>query len=278
MAHPFITAHPRLIAAVGLTGALLLPAAPVVALGGVEGPSAATDPVCDTVAGLEEVCTLVEDATQGVVGATAPVLDSVVDAAAPVVQVLPAPAADVVDTVVGGASGDTGEQAPPATPQGSGSGSGSGSSGQPATSGADGDTKVEAAGKGPVEVMEPQAPAADGRVAGGPTIQPLDVSAVGRNIPGIRSQNGVTLQPFDMPLVSVPMAFEAPQIAGVPVTTSSPVSALAMEAVSFAGDAVLPQTTGAAGWVTATGLGMLAGAGVLVRRRAAALTVTTLDV
>jgi hypothetical protein len=100
---------------------------------------------------------------------------------------------------------------------------------------------------------------------------------MGSNIAGVRSQNGVTLQPFDAPLVSVPMDFEAPLVAGVPVTTASPTAALASQVVNFAGEAVLPQTTGAAGWVTATGLGMVAAAAITIRRRTTTLTVGTLD-
>ena len=278
MAHPLLPTHrSRALATLGLAGALVLPAAPALALTTVTGQvadEAAT--VCTEALAATGVCQLVDEtvappveaateaATEAlapVVDATAPLVDAVTEAVPPVVippgEVLP----------------PSGDDPAPTTPDpvpGSPSSTGAATTTEPEP------TKVQAAGKGPEEVSEPQAPpAADGRIAGGPTIQPLDSASLGSNMAGVRSQNGVTLQDYDAPLVSIPM--DAPQIAGAPITTASPVAAMAAEAISFAGSAVLPHTTGAAAWVTASGLGLLAGTGVVWRRRLDTLGVDTLD-
>lgn len=280
MAHPLLTTNrSRALAAMGIAGALALPAGPVLALSTtVDQVADEVIEICDGVLTADGVCEPVQETVETTTDAAGPV----VEAADPVVgaadEVVPPPiiepseaVATVTDALPLGGDPSTGGGSGVPGSSGSGStseGSASSTSSEPG--------KVEAAGKGATEVSEPQAPpSADGRIAGGPTIQPLDAAALGSNMNGVRSQSGVTLQDYDAPLVSMPM--DAPQVAGAPITTASPVAAMATEAVAFAGSAVLPHTTGAAAWVTATGLGLLAGTGVLWRRRLSTLDATTLD-
>jgi hypothetical protein len=283
MAHPLLpTRRTAALAGLGLAAALALPAGPVTAL---TGAGEATDPVgevCTELLVAEGLCELVGSTLDATAAAAAAAAAPVTDAAAPVVDAV-APVVEAVGEILPPAAGEVlppavGDVVPVGTPQGSGGSGAVGSTGGSPVTGSEQaePTKVEAAGKGAEEVAEPQAPPAeDGRIAGGPTIQPLDASAIGANIAGVRSQNGVNLQPYDAPLVSIPM--DAPQVAGAPITTASPIAAVAADAIAFAGSAVLPHTTGAAAWVTASGLGLLAGTGVLWRRRFATLDASTLD-
>lgn len=277
MPHPDITRRPRPAAIVGAVGALLLVAGPAGAVLGTLGD--ATAQVCDaasgTVASLDAVLAPTCDAADQVVGAAAEalapvteavpvdaVLAPVEEALAPIGEAAPAPVGDVL----GGGDPDGGQEAPadggaPAPAAGDGA--------EPAQ----GEGQVAAAGKDPVEVTEPQGPAAQGRVTG-PTIQP---TVPGANIAGIASQSGLTLQPYEaMPMVSIPTVLDQPMVAGAPVTTSSPVAAVAAGALDFAGDVVLPQTSGQAFLLTAVGLGLVTATGTTLRRRFGGTT--TLDV
>lgn len=273
MTHPILSRTSRTVATATIAGAtLLLPlgAAQAQLLGGdVEAPVEVCE-VTAVVEALDEACAAVDELLDEALGAVtdqveavaAPVTDAVVGAVAPVtdavgVELLPAdegPAEPVPAPATG--NGDTAEEAAPAAPA------------------AEEPVKVQAAGKAPTEVTEPEAPAADGRVAGTPTIQPADLGA---NIAGVRSQNGLTLQPYQPPMVSVPVAQEAPQVAVPPSTTATPIVEAAADMVRFTGDALLPHTSGAAAWVTATGLGLLGAAGYAARRRMDTLTATALD-
>ena len=277
MAHPTSTRRrpTRGIAFASLAGAaMLLPVAPVAAqlLDAPEEivPACAAESSADPI--VDAACDVVDD----VVDAAAPVVEAI----APVTEALPLDTvAPLVEEVPAGLPGDDapaddnqGVPAPPAAPAPQ-----SDSQGGVATADEETEpepTKVSAAGKAPTEVVEPQAPAADGRVTGTPTIQPANL---GSNIDGVRSQNGLTLQPYEAPMVSVPMEYETPMVAP-PTTTAAPIQQAAAEAIRFTGAAMVPYTDGSAAWVTATGLGLLGAAGYGMRRRADRLTVTTLDV
>lgn len=280
MAHPKLNRPSAGRVAVVIAGAaLLLPAAQASALtaGGI---GTVAEVSCET-----EVVTLACETAADALDAASPLTDALAPTldAAPVEVPLPEVigAVPVVGEVMGevmgeesGAEPTTPGEATPVTPGGQTSGSTTGSSSTAAADDAE-SGKVEAAGKNTTEVSEPQAPAADGRVTGTPTIQPANL---GSNIPGVRSQNGLTLQPYQAPMVSVPAATTpAPQIASGPVSTATPVQALAAEAISFTGEAFVPYTTGATAWVTATALGLLGAAGYGMRRRADVLRTTSLD-
>lgn len=286
MPHPDVSRRPRRTALAGGVGALLLLTAPAGAVlgeevaltceaasGTVAGLDVILDPACEAVEGVgapvEEAVAPVVDAVPSEV--TAPVgeiLAPVAEILAPVAEVVPAPVADALP-------------APEAAPEGGGSGTPEPPSGGEASSGdaaappasSDGEAAVAAAGKEPVEVSEPRGPAAQGRVTG-PTIQP---TVPGSNTAGIASQSGLTLQPFEAtPLVSIPTVLDQPMVAGSPVTMSSPVAAVAAGALDFAGDLVLPQTSGQAFLLTTVGLGLVAATGTTLRRRFGGTT--TLDV
>lgn len=264
MAHPHTTptTSTRAMAFVGLAGAaLLLQAGPAAAFG-VEVPVDAI-PACpaeataDTL--LDDICDVIDEAAGDLV-------DAVVESVAPVTDVVPVPeAVPALD----------GEEAPEEAPANEAPAPVQGGSTEaaPAAESPSEPAKVGAAGSSTTEVTEPQAPASDGRVAGSPTIQPANL---GTNIPSIRSQNGLTLQPYEAPMVSIPMEYEAPMIATPPVTTAAPIQQAAADAVRFTGSALVPYTSGAGAWITATGLGLLGAAGYGLRRRADSLTATTL--
>ena len=266
MAHP--TSHrrrtPRAIAFTSLAGAaMLLPVVPVTAQ--LLDTPQETLPACAAESSADPIV----DAACGVVEDVVETVAPVVEAVAPVTDALPLDAvAPLVEEVPAGLLGDDapaddnqGVPAPPAAPA-------------PQSDSQGGATTTDDAPEAPTEVVEPQAPAADGRVAGTPTIQPANLGA---NIDGVRSQNGLTLQPYEAPMVSVPMEYETPMIAP-PTTTAAPIQQAAAEALRFTGAAKVPYTDGSAAWITATGLGLLGAAGYGMRRRADRLTVTTLDV
>ncbi len=270
MAHPILTRTTRTVATAAIAGAtLLLPFAGAQAQlldGSVEESDRCATGVAEEL--VEAAC----EAVDAVVGeVVAPVVEGAVEALAPVTDAagITAPVQDLAEVVTGEEEAPV-EQAPAAP-----------APNQPASPAAGGSTaqepeeaKVAAAGKAPTEVTEPQAPAADGRIATAPTIQPADL---GSNIAGVRSESGLTLQPYEAPMVSVPLAADMPEIALPPTTTATPIVEAAAEIVRFTGETMLPQTTGAAVWVTATGLGLLGAAGYVTRRRLDTLTATTLD-
>ncbi|WP_370324551.1 hypothetical protein [Euzebya sp.] len=293
MAHPLLSPSRRgVLMGLGLAGALLVPAGPAAGQGLVDTLTGTVDQACEdltaAVAALTPGCEAVGAVTEGAADALAPVeavaapvtepvaevvesagetagavTDAVTDAAAPVTE----PVSDAVDAVTEPVAEEApadpvGDAGPP--PAGEPAAE-PGSDPAPSPVAADDDVAVGAAGRQPTEVTEPRGPAAGvGRGAGGPRISP---GAYGVNAPGIASDSGLTLQPYDEPLVSVPVDVDAPQVAGAPVTTSSPVAAMASELVSFAGDAVLPYRNPATAWVTAAGLGLLGVAGFTLRRR-----------
>ena len=277
MAHP--TSHrrrtPRAIAFTSLAGAaMLLPVVPVTAQ--LLDTPQETLPACAAESSADPIVNVAFYFVEDVVETVAPVVEAV----APVTDALPLDAvAPLVEEVPAGLLGDDapaddnqGVPAPPAAPAPQSDSQGGATTTDDAPEAEP--TKVTAAGKAPTEVVEPQAPAADGRVAGTPTIQPANLGA---NIDGVRSQNGLTLQPYEAPMVSVPMEYETPMIAP-PTTTAAPIQQAAAEALRFTGAAMVPYTDGSAAWITATGLGLLGAAGYGMRRRADRLTVTTLDV
>ncbi|MGI9015697.1 MAG: hypothetical protein ACR2HR_01090 [Euzebya sp.] len=276
MAHPLITSSKcKALAAASVTGALLLlPALPAVGLSGVAEIVPQTLPACDEMAVdvvdvvdvVGETCEPVQDGVQTVTETVAPVVDTATDLVMPVVE--EAASAEVVPP----GEGEAPEE--PVTPLEDTQDSAA----QPTQGGGDAGGEVKAAGTGPVEVLEPKAPAADdGRIATSPGLQPTDLAGLGPNIPGINSRSDLTLQPYDSPLVSIPMQFQATELAGAPVTTSSPVAALAAEAVSFAGDAVLPYASGVAGWVAVAGLSLAVGSVYALRRRDNGLLLAPID-
>lgn len=300
MAHPLIrpSARSRTVVLAGLAGVLVLGTTPAAAaiphLTGTvedlcatpEAPAAPLAPVVDP------ACEVAADAVgevEGVAEATAAVVPDAVTApveavAAPVIELLPAVVADAVpppaeepapEAPVAPADEEDApadeEDAPAAV-----AAEPSPATGAVVPTGPT-EVKVEAAGKSPEEIMEPQAPAADGRVVGAPTLQQTDLGALGGNIAAIASQSGLTLQPYDSPMVSTPTQMDVPRVAGAPMTTASPVAAIAAEAMTLAGDTVLPQTSGQAAMVTMTGVALVMAAGYGLRRRAQLLTVATLD-
>lgn len=118
---------------------------------------------------------------------------------------------------------------------------------------------VEAAGKAATEVFAPAAPDADGRVAG---------LVPGFNIPGLRSQSGLTLQPFQPPIVSTPFSFDTPRVAeGQAAATGG------STAITLAGEVLLDTSSNTTRLAIAAGLGLLLATGLRLRsrrRRAAA--------
>lgn len=198
---------------------------------------------------------------------------------APVIQQAPEPVSDIATAVADVlAPEEDGEPTPSGTsvtPEDQSATSTNGSEDAPAPpAGVTGPRRgeVAAAGTTPEEIFEPGStattPLADtGKdlTASAPTIQPAGVKVSGSNMANLSSQTAAPL--VSTPQVSPPVDYQAPLVADTPMAGTEPFSFLTDSVVSFAGQAVLPYTSGSLGWITVAGLTLAAGAAYTLRRR-----------
>lgn len=261
MAHPMI----RKLAVAGALGAMALPI-PGIASGlgvepAVEPLTAEQCELLDAVAlASTPECPVPEPAAE-LVDTAATVVTDGIDQVAGFVETLPALElpplggdAPAPEPAPAAPAGGDGTSSPPPVQATAPSGDSQAAAAQ--------STEYGAAGKDPVEVLEPAGPASDGRVE----TSTLDPTAVGTNIPGIHSESSLTLQPFEAPVVAPgPAVFHAPVVAPDPATATSPIKAA--EVFEWAGEALVGTVAHDTGWLWALAIGVTAVGSLGLRRR-----------
>lgn len=282
MPHPRLTGLvPRSLTVAGLTvGALTAPAAAF-----AQQLPSATD-VCEAVPPTDAVaaeCTAIDalaaDAPSDVQTAIEAAADAAAGAAAPAPAPVPAPVPVPIPDAPAALGGDEEEEAPtpapaPTTPVE-----------QPAPAPSAATPTYGASGRGPEEVADPgtksdfaapaDAPVADDADVAPSTTHPATSTATLRpNMPGLRSEAGLTLQPVQPPVVSVPFDLDAPLVAdstGVPswgafdATGAEP--AVSRSPLAAGAAALVGSTGGALPWASATAIGLVVGAASTLLRR-----------